>query len=312
VKPSLLDDKNKEIERELKSVPRLWRNPLARYAKSYSAASGGFEGVRIGRKRDGSIERVRWSGREGKALLLLAEYKALQKASHEYLVSLRWVGKQNERFYVATSWLDLEPRTDWPIPIRTLLGQMECAARGVAALHKQGLVHGDLKPETILWDGDRAIVTDFKLAAPAGRREHAFYSPKFAAPEQILEESVGPEADVYALGVTLYTLFIRERFPNLVKTQETSAKSGNDVGLSAETEFSKLNEAPAHRGQGLVVGAKVLFRRRLSSVVDGVRDANLIGSVLEIVRRACELDPSKRYTDAAAMADALRELRAQS
>jgi serine/threonine protein kinase len=307
----VLDDKNKELEREFKGIPSLWHNPLNRYARSYSTASGGFEGVRIGRRRDGSIERVRWSGGDGKALLL-AEYKALQKASHEYLVSLRWVGMRNGRFYVATSWIDVEPRTDWPIPIRTLLNQIECAARGVAALHKQGLVHGDLKPETILWDGDRAIVTDFKLAAPAGRRENAFYSPKFAAPEQILEESVGPEADVYALGVTLYTLFIRERFPNLVKTQETTVKPGNDVGLSAETEFPKLNEAPTHRGDDLVVGAKVLFRSRLSSVVEGVQDANLIGSVLEIVRRACELDPSKRYPDAAALADGLRELRTRT
>jgi hypothetical protein len=56
----------------------------------------------------------------------------------------------------------------------------------------------------------------------------------------------------------------------------------------------------------------VLFRSRLSSVVEGVQDANLIGSVLDIVRRACELDQEKRYADAAALADALRALRERS
>jgi serine/threonine protein kinase len=244
--------------------------------------------------------------------LLLAEYQALQKARHEYLVQLRWAGMHERKLYVATSWVDVDARKDWPIPIRTLLAQIECAAQGVAALHAAGLVHGDLKPETIIWDGDRAIVTDLKLAAPAGRRKNASFSPKFAAPEQILEKSVGPQADVYALGVTLYTLFVRDRFPSLLKAQETTTEQGKANELSATTAFDHLNEGRSHRSQDSVVGAKVLFRSRLSSVVEGVQDANLIGFVLAIVQRACELDPEKRYPDATALADAVRALRERS
>ena len=86
-------------------------------------------------------------------------------------------------------------------------------------------------------------------------------------------------------------------------------------GLSATTAFHHLKEGPvhqegrAHGSEDWIVGAKVLFRSRLTSVVDGVQDPGLIGSVLAIVRRACELDPEKRYRDAAALAEALRDLR---
>jgi serine/threonine protein kinase len=306
----ILLDPDKDIDRQLRALPRMWRDPLSRYARKKEMPKSGVEGSWIGHRRDGSVERMRYASLRSKALLL-AEYLALKKVRHEHLVQLCWAGIYARRFYVATSWVEVETRKDWPIPIRTLLAQMECAARGVAALHAEGLVHGDLKPETIIWDGESAIVTDLKLAAPAGLRKHASFSPKFAAPEQILEQFVGPQADVYALGVTLYTLFIRDRFPSLLKTPEATVKHRKSDGLSATTEFEHLKEEPAGGSEGWIAGAKMLFRSRLSSVVEGVQAANLIGSVLAIVQRACELDPEKRYPDAAALAAALSEVRAR-
>ena len=305
-------DKDEELKRRLHGLPRLWFNPLRRYSRSQSISSDGMDGAFVARTQDGRVERVRYATQADTKALLLAEYDALLKASHEYLVKLCWAGLREQRLYVATSWIDVKKREDWPIPIRTLLGQMECAARGVAALHAKGLVHGDLKPETILWDGDRAVVADLKLAAPAGRRGHGSYSPKFAAPEQILAETVGPEADVYAVGVTLYTRFIRERFPTLLKTEEQAGGHGNTEVLSSVTSLPAASEAASDRGEGRIVGAKVVFRSRLSRVVEGSADANLISSVLTIVQRACELDPKKRYPDAGALADALREVRARA
>ena len=307
----LLQDPNENVDRQLRTLPKLWRDPLNRYTKAERAPLMGLDGSWVGRRRDGSIERMRCAIGSKKALLL-AEYQALQKARSESLVQLRWAGMYGRTVYVATSWVDVEVRKDWPIPIRTLLAQMECAARGVAALHVAGLVHGDLKPETVIWDGDRAIVTDLKFAAPAGPRKNGSFSPKFAAPEQILEKAVGPQADVYALGVTLYSLFVRDRFPSLVKTQEKTVADGKAEELSATTAFDHLNDGRPGHSQDWVVGAKVLFRSRLSKVVEGVQDANLIGAVLDIVRQACELDPEKRYANAAALADALRALRERS
>jgi serine/threonine protein kinase len=195
-----------------------------------------------------------------------------------------------------------------------LLRQIEAAARGVAAIHAAGLVHGDLKPGTILRFGNRALVSDLKLAAEPGLRPDASYTPKFAAPEQILEEAVTPAADVYALGVTFYTLFIKNRFPALLKTGGGTIDADPDgagESLSAITSVGDvLNPGgqQANRGEDAIVGAKVSFRSKLSRVIEGVHHAELIGELLSVIGRATDLNPGKRYPHAGAFADDVKRL----
>ncbi|MFO0554100.1 MAG: AAA family ATPase [Polyangiaceae bacterium] len=85
----------------------------------------------------------------------------------------------------------------------------------VAALHEAGLRHGDIKPANILVRPDgRVVVVDFGLAGPVfergGVRAPSGGTPVFMAPEQFANpratrsESIGPAADWYAVGATLY------------------------------------------------------------------------------------------------------------
>ena len=314
-RPFELFDKDQELKMRLKRLPRLWFDPLQRYSRKQKVKGDGADGAVLGRRRDGRIERVRWADGNETRKLLLAEYEALRTASHTYLARLCWAGVQGMRLFVATTWIDGKDREEWPVPLPALLRRMECAARGVAALHEKGLVHGDLKPATILSAGDGALVIDFKFAAPAGKREETSYSPKFASPEQILEENVGPEADVYALGVTLYSLFIRDRFPTLLKPESSDEDEGKSEVLSPETMITApmisapvKREAGADRAEGAIVGAKVLFRSRFAGVMEGCADAGLIGPTLKVVQRACNLDPKKRYPNAGSLADAFHEI----
>jgi len=91
---------------------------------------------------------------------------------------------------------------------------------GVAAIHAQGLVHGDLKPGNVMVttnaDGSfgKAIVLDFgfakERARASARRPGAppdGGTPNYMAPERIRSGGASQEDDLYALGLTLWEMW---------------------------------------------------------------------------------------------------------
>src|SRR5215471_9771778 len=91
---------------------------------------------------------------------------------------------------------------------------------GVAAIHAQGLVHGDLKPGNVMVTSDpngglgKAIVLDFgfakERARASARRPGAppdGGTPNYMAPERIRSGGASQEDDVYALGLTLWEMW---------------------------------------------------------------------------------------------------------
>ncbi|HTQ04921.1 MAG TPA: FHA domain-containing serine/threonine-protein kinase [Polyangiaceae bacterium] len=87
-------------------------------------------------------------------------------------------------------------------------------AAGLAAIHAQGLVHGDLKPGNVMVTNDRAIILDFGFAQErarlSARRPGAppdGGTPNYMAPERLRSGGASPEDDMYALGLTLWEMW---------------------------------------------------------------------------------------------------------
>lgn len=77
----------------------------------------------------------------------------------------------------------------------------------VEYIHKEGYIHGDIKPNNILLDGYTPILIDFGMARVIDRYDVANV---FQAPEQIYDLGCSESIDIWCLGSTLYWVMTAE------------------------------------------------------------------------------------------------------
>jgi serine/threonine-protein kinase len=100
-------------------------------------------------------------------------------------------------------------RLDEPVALSLLKQLLDT----LGAAHQAGVVHGHLKPESILLDaGGSAKVVDFGIShllhdtAYAAGAAHLAHSCAYLAPEQVLGNPPTDSSDIYALGALLYEI----------------------------------------------------------------------------------------------------------
>jgi serine/threonine protein kinase len=132
-------------------------------------------------------------------------------------------------------------------------------ADGLAYAHAQGVVHRDLKPANILRAPDGAVkIADFGIARAVEetmvtQAGTVLGTLRYLAPEQAAGHAVGPEADVYSLGVVLDELL--ERKPRDVR--DVIARC---LDRDPRTRPTAADVAAALRGDTLVAPTRVIRR----------------------------------------------------
>ncbi len=149
----------------------------------------------------------------------LREAQAIAGISHPNVVTVYDAKGTEETSYIIMELVQgaslmvclREGQFDLPGRVRIL----EKVCRGVQAAHEQGIVHRDLKPANILVTPEgEPKVADFGVAHIRGpdtnltRSGDLVGTPAYMSPEQVRGDTrlIGPESDVYALGVILYEL----------------------------------------------------------------------------------------------------------
>jgi tRNA A-37 threonylcarbamoyl transferase component Bud32 len=95
-----------------------------------------------------------------------------------------------------------------------VLGVLEGALAGLAHAERRGIAHRDLKPENVLVTRRGNVkIADFGIARAYNALSQrltvtgkAMGTPVYMAPEQAMDEPIGPQTDLYSLGVIVYEL----------------------------------------------------------------------------------------------------------
>jgi hypothetical protein len=159
---------------------------------------------------------------------LLPEARALAKVRHPNVVNVIDVGSNEGRVglsmeYIHGQTLEDVLRRQGPLAAAeaTLIGQDVC--RALAAVHRAGLVHRDVKARNVMREqAGRIVLMDFgtgrevHLLERAGQADVAG-TPIYMAPEVLAGRPASVRSDVYSVGVLIYHLASR-RYPFTVRT----------------------------------------------------------------------------------------------
>ena len=174
----------------------------------------------------------------------------------------------------------------------------------LAAAHRAGLVHRDVKPENVLIsDAGEVKIADFGLvravaAATATSRSVILGTAAYLSPEQVTAGSADARSDVYAAGVLVFEMLTgRTPFTGDTSLSVAYQRVNNDVpapGRSIAGVPPELDEsgAPRHRTRP---GATVPERRG-----DGGRPAARRGRARTFRRTACRRPAALRDEQLAA------------
>ena len=215
------------------------------------------------------------------------EIRVLARLDHEHLVRALDAGHDAKVYYLVT---ELVPGLDLrrqvlkygPLDELAAASVITQAAQGLAYSHEQGLVHRDVKPGNLLVTQEgRVKVLDLGLAgsmldAQSTSTGRVVGTMDYMAPEQIRSpDTVGPAADVYGLGCTLYfALTGQVPFPG---------------GTRKEKAQRQLTETPTPLAQ-IAPHIDAELRRVVEDMMKK-SPAERIGSAQEVVQRLLPWTP---------------------
>jgi serine/threonine protein kinase len=218
--------------------------------------TGGFGTVFEARDRNTdliyAVKRIELSEEDAERFRKEALYPARIASQSLHVLSVHsfFQDQKEGLFYLVTEliphgdlrrFLDDQPK---PLPLRQGIEIGLGIAKGLAAIHEQNIVHGDLKPANVLMDRKDGQwipkIADFGLArSRASMQVSDFASPGYAAPEQmdlVSERLPGPESDLFAFGMVLYELLTGHRRAPTTSLREYGQWLARcDSGPEAET-----------------------------------------------------------------------------
>lgn len=212
----------------------------------------------------------------------LNEGRAAAALVHPNIITVHAIGQENLHYFLEMEFIPGRSlrnliSDEGRLPPTRAVALAARIAEGLAAAHREHIIHQDLKPDNVLitLQGIPKIA-DFGLAKRIrgghdGLPDGLCGTPNFMAPELFHGAPPGPETDVYALGVTLFQMltgrypFVADTIPALASFVATAEipnvrEYASDIPLEvSECIHLLLDKTPANRPQDGLQAAQLLF-----------------------------------------------------
>ena len=152
------------------------------------------------------------------------EVRLSRRVTHPNVARVFDIGEHGGEKFLTMEYVDGESLAailgrEGPLRIDRAVEIARAVCAGLAAAHRAGVIHRDLKPDNVLIAKDgRVLLTDFGIARAIQQGDGGqtlgatLGTPAYMAPEQVEgRESIDGRADIYALGAMLYEIFTGER-----------------------------------------------------------------------------------------------------
>jgi hypothetical protein len=243
------------------------------------------------------------------------EAGAAGQIDHPNVIRVIDVGKFEDRYYlvmeyVAGDTLDKIIDTERRLNLDRATKFVREIASGLAAAHRAGIIHRDVKPGNVIVSPDgKPHLTDFGLARHTETKkgltiEGTFLgTPEYASPEQVEGKKLDHRTDLYSLGVTYYQL--------LSGTLPFLGESPMEIAIKRTKEDPRPleNAFPGADPRSCAVVKKLLrveSGQRYQSATDLIKD---LDAILQGPKPATTKTPvSTKKVDLAAAAKTKRKL----
>jgi serine/threonine protein kinase len=147
--------------------------------------------------------------------LFVTEASLAGKLSHPHIAAIYDAVAGEEASYIVMEYVDgstLEQYTrhDSLLPVQRIVEIIYKCAKALEYASNQGVIHRDIKPANILLAGETDIkVSDFGAAltqAAETTQVSGIGSPAYMSPEQVKEQQLSYQTDIFSLGVVMYQL----------------------------------------------------------------------------------------------------------
>jgi eukaryotic-like serine/threonine-protein kinase len=145
------------------------------------------------------------------------EARAVAQLNHPHVVGVIDAGEDAGAPYIVFEYVEGETLKDrirrhGRLPLGEAIAYAIEVARALGAAHAHRIVHRDVKPQNVLIDEEgTAKVTDFGIARSLTEEGltadgRVLGTTDYVSPEQALGQDVGPQSDIYSLGVVLFEM----------------------------------------------------------------------------------------------------------